>query len=57
VAIKSVLCAFFRQKFILEDAIELHPFAPLEASRRVTNSIPLGCSLSYRFTLQIAPKR
>jgi hypothetical protein len=36
---------FFRQKFTLEDAIEFHAFAPLEASRRVTNGIPLGCSL------------
>ena len=34
----------FRQKFTLEDAIEFHAFAPLEASMRVTNGIPLGCS-------------
>jgi hypothetical protein len=33
----------FRLKFTLEDAIEFHAFAPLEASRRVTNGIPLGC--------------
>jgi hypothetical protein len=49
------------------DAIEVHAFAPLEASMRVTNSIlvplerplpltvtddiPLGCSRSYRLTL------
>jgi hypothetical protein len=40
------LCgARFRQKFTLEDAIEFHAFAPLEASRRVTNAIPLGCPL------------
>jgi hypothetical protein len=38
--------ARFRQKFTLEDAIELHAFAPLEAfCRRVTNGIPLGCPL------------
>jgi hypothetical protein len=41
----------FGQKFTLEDAIEFHAFAPLEASRRVTNDIPLGCPLSYQFTL------
>jgi hypothetical protein len=35
----------FRQKFTLEDAIELHAFVPLEASRRVINGISLGCSL------------
>jgi hypothetical protein len=38
-------CVYFRQKFTLEDAIEFHAFAPLEASRRVTNAIPLGCPL------------
>jgi hypothetical protein len=32
----------FRQKFSLEDAIEFHTFAPLEASMRLTNDIPLG---------------
>jgi hypothetical protein len=36
---------FFRLKFTLEDAIEFHAFAPREASRCVTNGIPLGCSL------------
>jgi hypothetical protein len=41
----------FRLKFTLEDAIELHAFAPLEASMRVTNAIHLGCSLSYRLAL------
>jgi hypothetical protein len=35
----------FRQKSTLEDAIEFHALAPLEASMRVTNDIPLGCSL------------
>jgi hypothetical protein len=35
----------FGQNFPLEDAIEFHAFAPLEASMRVTNGIPLGCSL------------
>jgi hypothetical protein len=34
----------FRQKFTLEDAIGSHACS-LEASRRVTNGIPLGCSL------------
>ena len=32
----------FRQKFTLEDAIGPHA-SSLEASRRVTNGIPLGC--------------
>jgi hypothetical protein len=32
----------FRQKFTLEDAIGSHACS-LEASRRVTNGIPLGC--------------
>jgi hypothetical protein len=35
----------FRQKFTVEDAIGFHAFAPLEASRRETNDIPLGCPL------------
>ena len=35
----------FRQECTPEDTIEFHAFAPLEASRRVTNGIPLGCSL------------
>ena len=34
----------FRQKFALEDAIGSHACS-LEASRRVTNGIPLGCPL------------
>jgi hypothetical protein len=34
----------FRQKFTLEDAIGSHACS-LEASRRVTNDIPLGCPL------------
>jgi hypothetical protein len=29
---------------MIEDAIEFHTFAPLESSKRVTNSIPLRCS-------------
>ena len=37
--------ARFRQKFTLEGAFEFHAFAPLEASRRVTNAIPLGSPL------------
>jgi hypothetical protein len=35
----------FQQKSTLEDAIEFHAFAPLQASLRVTNAIPLGCPL------------
>jgi hypothetical protein len=35
----------FGQKFTLGDAIGFHAFAPLEASRRVTNGIPLGWPL------------
>jgi hypothetical protein len=46
----SVLVGF-RQKFTLEDAIELHTFAPVEASMHVTNVIPLGRSLSYHLAL------
>jgi hypothetical protein len=34
----------FRQKFTLEDAIGSHACS-LEANTRVTNGIPLGCSL------------
>jgi hypothetical protein len=41
--------SFFRQRFTLENAIEFHAFAPLEASRRVTNGIHLH--FSNRFTL------
>jgi hypothetical protein len=36
---------FLFDRFTPEDAIEFHAFAPLEASRRVTNGIPLGCPL------------
>jgi hypothetical protein len=43
--------ARFRQKFTLEDAFKFHAFAPLEASKRVINGIPLGRPPSYRFTL------
>jgi hypothetical protein len=39
-----------RQKFTREDAIELHTVAPLEASMRVTNRIPLGCPLPLTVT-------
>jgi hypothetical protein len=46
----DVRCAFFG-RFALEDAIGSHAFAPLEASRRVSNAIPFGSPLSYRFTL------
>jgi hypothetical protein len=34
----------FGLKFTLKDAIEFHAFALLEASMRVINGIPLGCS-------------
>jgi hypothetical protein len=37
-----VRCANFRQQFTLEDAIGSHACSR-EASRRVTNGIPLGC--------------
>jgi hypothetical protein len=40
----------FRQKFTLEDAIGSHACS-LEANMRVTNGIPLGCSL----LLPVAP--
>jgi hypothetical protein len=40
----------FRQKFTLEDAIGSHACS-LQANMRVTNGIPLGCSLSYQLTL------
>ena len=40
----------FRKKIYLEDAIGSHACS-LEASMRVTNGIPLGRPLSYRFTL------
>jgi hypothetical protein len=43
--------ARFWQKFTLEAAIELHAFAPLEASRRVTNGIPPGWHSSDWLTL------
>jgi hypothetical protein len=35
----------FRQEFTLEDADGSHAFAPLQASRRVTNAPSLGVSL------------
>jgi hypothetical protein len=41
----SVRCAFFGRNLRSRSAIGSHAFAPLEASRRVTNDIPLGCSL------------
>jgi hypothetical protein len=34
-----------RSNATIEDAIEFHTFASLEASMRATNGIPLGCSL------------
>jgi hypothetical protein len=38
----------FRPKSALEDAIEFLAFVPLEgAAMRVTNGIPLGCSLLF----------
>jgi hypothetical protein len=40
----------FEQTFSLEDAIESRACS-LEASKRVTYSIPLGHQLSYRLTL------
>jgi hypothetical protein len=41
----------FRWKFTLEDAIEFHTFAPIEAAIRVTNDIPLGWPLSDRIAM------
>jgi hypothetical protein len=40
----------FRQEFTLAYAIGSNDYS-LEAIRHVTNGIPLGCPLSYRFTL------
>jgi hypothetical protein len=42
--------------FALEDAVEFHAFAPLEASMRVNNGIPREFSLSYRLAMYIASK-
>ena len=36
----------FRQQFELEETNAFHAFAPLAASMRVINGIPLGCTLS-----------
>ena len=36
---------FYDRNLRLGSDIEVHAFAPLEASRRVINSIPLGCPL------------
>jgi hypothetical protein len=41
-----VRCAFSAAICTLEDAIEFHAFAPLKASRCVTNAIHLGCPLT-----------
>jgi hypothetical protein len=46
---------FFRQDFALEDAIDIHAFAPLEVAIPVTNGIPLGRSLSYRLHRKFRP--
>jgi hypothetical protein len=44
--VQFVRCAFSDRIFALEDAIEFHAFAPLEALPCVCpNSIPLGCPL------------
>jgi hypothetical protein len=43
-AIARLYGSFFRQKFTLEDAIGSYACS-LEATMRVTNGIPLGCSL------------
>jgi hypothetical protein len=46
----------FRPQFELEEANAFHAFAPLAASMRVTNGIPLGCTLaSYRYHLKSCP--
>jgi hypothetical protein len=41
----------FEKEFAIEDAVEFHAFAPVEASTHVANGIPLGRPLSYQFTL------
>jgi hypothetical protein len=52
---KDPLCTVrvFRQGFTLEDAIEFHAFAPLQASKRATNGILFhsGIHSSYRLAL------
>jgi hypothetical protein len=47
----------FRQKFALEDTIGSHACSPLQASMRVTNSIPLGrvATTSYRYHHNLCP--
>jgi hypothetical protein len=47
----KIRCAFFDRNLHSRSAIEFRAFAPLDASRRVINGIPLGWPLSYRFTL------
>jgi hypothetical protein len=46
-----VRCAFSTKQLRSGSAVEFHAFAPFEASERVTNGVPLGCSFSYRLTL------
>jgi hypothetical protein len=43
--------ARFRQKFTLEDAIGSHTCSLEAPAMRVTDGIPLGRPLAYRFTL------
>jgi hypothetical protein len=40
-----VRCAFSGRNPLSRSAVEFHAFAPLDASKRVTNGIPLGCPL------------
>jgi hypothetical protein len=42
---EAVRCAFSDRNLHSRNAIELHAFAPVGASRRVTDGIPLGSSL------------
>jgi hypothetical protein len=46
----DVRCAFVDKNLHSRSVIEFHTVALLEASRRVTNGIPLGFPLSYRFS-------
>jgi hypothetical protein len=55
-SLQAVRCAFPTEIYTLEDAIEFHAFAPLEAlAMRVTNGIPLGRLLSYHYHHKLCP--
>jgi hypothetical protein len=44
------------QNFALDDAIEFHAFALLEANMRLVNGIPLGCQLPLTLPPTIGSK-